>query len=377
MNYISETVRFLVNLPVITELRSLLPVHHQWGWQWQPITFEEPLALWVIALVPLLLWLLYRQRQPALVHSRLPVRRRSLASNATTAAILGLTLLLTGAGVISLIVARANPNHLQEKPDSLELSVDLTFAIDKSIGNMSEHIGSSEHEQNDANFGHPPDNDCGQASQWGARKIDVSVWAACKIASAFPKYRKSLGTFDGKTQCCSPAAISDARFFDQRIRLVNQQLGDNGTDYDSKDGVFNVMSNFIETRSKSENRVLFVFTDGDGTMTDEMVAKYARRIKDDKLVLVCGGPGSDTVATDPATDALVKLCNEAGGKIIDLTQASDLQQAIDIVSALPPSEVIIPGKAEPRPIQGPFILIGLVCLVLARVGWAFLGRLRS
>ncbi|MEI5604401.1 hypothetical protein WB307_49210, partial [Streptomyces brasiliscabiei] len=82
---------------------------------------------------------------------------------------------------------------------------------------MSEYIGNARHEQNDKNFGHPPANDCGQFEQWGGRKIDLSAYAACKIAAAFPKYRKSLATFDGATQCCSPAANSDQRFFDERI----------------------------------------------------------------------------------------------------------------------------------------------------------------
>jgi len=298
-------------------------------------------------------------------------------SNAVTAAILGLTLLSTGAGVSSLIVARAHPDHLEAKPDAMEMSTDIDIAIEKTSGNMTEYIGNAAHEQNDAKYGHPPDGDCGQAAQWGTRKLDLSAWAACKIAAAFPKYRKSLATFDGATQCCSPAANSDARFFDQRIRLVSQQLGDTSTNYDSKDGVFNVMLNFIEAKNKSENRVLFIFTDGDGTLTDEMVAKYARRIKDDKVVLICGGPGSDTVATDPDSDSLVKLCKQAGGTIINLTQEVELQKAIDIVSALPPSEVLIESKAEPRPIQGPFILVGVVFLALAAVGWAALGRLRS
>jgi len=377
MNFIIDTVRSLTNLPVITELRSLLPVHHQWGWEFKPLTFEQPFALCAIVAVPLLLWFLYRQTQPTLVHSRLPVRRRSFLSNGVTAVILGLTLLFTGVGVSSLIVARAHPDHLEAKPDALEMSVDMDFAIDKSSGNMSEFIGNAAHEQNDAKYGHPPDGDCGEAAQWGNRKIDLSAWAACKIAAAFPKYRKSLATFDGATQCCSPAANSDQRFFDQRIRLVNQQLGDNGTNYETNTGVFNVMLNFIDAKNKSESRVLFLFTDGDGTLTDEMVAQYARKIKGKKVVLICGGPGSDTVATDPETDALVKLCKQAGGTIINLTQVDELQKAIDIVNALPPSEVMIEAKAEPRPIQGPFILVGIVPLSLAAVGWAALGRLRS
>ncbi len=376
MTTISETVRSLVDLPVISELRSLLPVHHQWGWEFQPVTFEQPLILWTLVGVPILLWLIAGQRQPALVHSRLPLRRRSLLSNLTTVSIVAVTLLLTGLGTSSLIASLAHPDHLEAKPDALEMSVDLDFAIDKSSGNMSEFIGNASHEQNDAKFGHPPDGDCGQASQWGQRKIDLSAWAACKIAAAFPKYRKSLATFDGATQCCSPAANSDQRFFDQRIRLVNQQLGDSSTNYDTKDGVFNVMLNFIQAKNKSENRVLFIFTDGDGTMTDEMIAKYARGIKDSKVVLICGGPGADTVATDPDTDAIVKLCKQAGGKIINLTQADQLQQAIDIVKALPPSQVMIEAKAEPRPIQGPFIFVGVICLMLSAVGWAALGRLR-
>jgi hypothetical protein len=376
MTTINDTVRSLVDLPVISELRSLLPIHHQWGWEFQPVTFEQPLVLWVIAGVPLLLWLIAMQRQPALVHSRLPLRRRSLLSNVTTMTILALTLLSTAVGSSALIASLAHPNHLEAKPDALEMSVDLDFAIDKSNGNMSEFIANVDHEQNDANFGHPPDNDCGKSEQWGHRKIDLSAYAACKIAAAFPKYRKSLATFDGGTQCCSPAANSDSRFFDQRIRLVNQQLGDNGTNYDTKDGVFNVMLNFIQAKNKSENRVLFVFTDGDGTLTDEMIAKYARGIRDRKVVLICGGPGADTVATDPETDAIVKLCKRAGGTIVNLSVPDEVQKAINIVAALPPSQVVIEAKAEPRPIQGPFIFVGVVCLMLSALGWAALGRLR-
>lgn len=376
MNAINEAAAFLWNLPVVRELVSLLPVHRLWGWDFPPLTFAQPLILSGIALVPLLLWLVYRQRQPALVHSRLPVRQRSFAKNALVIVFMLLALILDGVGVSSLVASLAKPTHLEAKPDALEQSVDLHFGIDKSSGNMSEFIGNARHEQDDSKFGKPPATECGEPAQWGHRKIDLSAYAACKIAEAFPKYRKTLATFDGGTQCCSPGANSDKRFFDQRIRLVNQQLGDNNTNYESETGIFSVLLSFIEQKSKSDNRVLFIFTDGDGTLTDESVNKWSARIKDDKVVLYCGGPGADTVATDPETDAIVKLCHQAGGKIVNLSVPDDIQKMIDEIRLLPPSQLLIEAKAEPRPIPGPFILIGLVCIGLARLAWALLGRLR-
>jgi hypothetical protein len=378
MNALNDAAAFLWNLPVIRELASLMPIHRAWGWDFEPITFAQPMVLYIglATVMPSMLFFVFKQRQPALTHSRLPARKRSLARSTWTIVFVFLAMLFTAAGTSLLVASLARPTHLEAKPDALEMSVDLHFIIDKSSGNMSEFIGNAEHQQDDSKFGHPPAGDCGQPYQWGNRKIDLSAYAACKIAAAFPHYRKTLATFDGGTQCCSPGANSDPRFFDQRIREVNQQLGDNNTNYETDTGAFNVILNFIEQKSKSDSRVLFLFTDGDGTMTDETINKFVRRIKEDKVILFCGGPGADTVATDPDTDAIVKLCHQSGGTIVNLTVPADLQKMIDQIQLLPPSQLMIQAKAEPRPIQGPFILVGFICLGLATVFWALLGRLR-
>ena len=102
---------------------------------------------------------------------------------------------------------------------------------------MSEPIGSSASHGSDDSARQPPPGTCGTQANWGFRKIDSAAYAACKIAEAFPNDRKALATFDGNTQCCSPGLNADGRFFNQRVRFVNQQLGDNSTNFEDKNGV--------------------------------------------------------------------------------------------------------------------------------------------
>ncbi len=374
MQSLTEMAGSLANLPVIVQLRSLLPIHHQWGWEFQPVTFSQPLVLWLIPLAALVVWLIYTQVQPPLVHTRVPHLERSWGANIFTAVVLAFSLLITGIGLALLIAACALPTHLEATPDSMEQSTDIHIAIETTATNMAEGIGTSDHLQEP--FGIPPLGNCGVPSQWGTRKLDLSAWAACDIAAAFPKYRKTLATFDGSTQCCSPAANSDPRYFDQRVREVIKKLGDTNTNYDSKDGVFNVMLDFIREKSKSESRVLIVLTDGDAEVTEENIEAYARAMSDLKVTLICGGPGQDTVATDPPTDTLVQLCHRAGGTIINFALKEGMEKTKEIIRNLPPSPVMNLSKAEPRPVQGPFILLGVVCLITGSAGLALLGRLR-
>jgi hypothetical protein len=363
------------NVPAVKDLIDILPVHRSSGWEIPDLTFEQPHLLWWLVIVPPLMLLLWRKRQPSVGHSRLPSGAISM-TGLRTLVLLSVTTLSVGVAVSALIIARAHPQKLEVMAGDIAMVRDLQFAIDKSNGNTSEYIGSNAHQQDDKAIPEPPRNECGEQQNWGHRKIDNEVFAACKIAQAFPHDRKSLATFDGATQCCSPAINNDWRFFSQQIRHVNRQLGDNYTNYEDGNGVFQVMLDFISQKSKAASRVFLLFTDGDGTLTEESVNKYATRILKMNVTLICGGPGADTVATDPESDALVKLCKKAGAMIVDTSTAAGIEQIIAKINSLPPSEVKLQSKANPRPVHEAFLLIAAIAWTLAGLGYAMLGRIR-
>jgi hypothetical protein len=364
-----------LNVPAVQDLIDLMPVHHQSGWELPELTFEQPTVLWWLVIVIPVMVLVWRKRQPSVGHSRLPLGRTSM-TGLRTLLLLSLTTLSVGVAVSALIVARAHPQKLEVLAGDIAMVRDLMFAIDKSNGNTSEYIGSLAHQQDDKAIPVPPRGECGEQQNWGLRKIDNEVFAACKVAQAFPHDRKSLATFAGATECCSPSINNDWRFFSAQIRHVNRQLGDNNTNYEDGSGVFQVMLDFIARKSKAASRVLLVFTDGDGTLTEGSVDKYAARIRAMNVTLICGGPGADTVATDPESDALVKLCKSAGGMIVDTSTPAGIEQIIAKINALPPSEVKLESKATPRPVHAAFLLIAAIAWTLAGFGYAWLGRIR-
>jgi hypothetical protein len=363
-----------LDVPAVHDLLDLMPIHHTWGYEWQEVNFDQPVILWgLVAVLPLMIFA-WRKRQPALGHSRLP--RRAFSMRGVFTIILMLFSSVTeGASTALLIVALALPQMMQVLPGDVVMVRDIHFAIDQSNGNMSEYIGTTAHQQDDSKNSQPPPGTCGEEKNWGYRKIDNSAYAACKIAQAFPDDRKSLATFDGHTQCCQPAVNSDWRFFNQRIRYVNQQLGDNTTNFEDENGVFNVMLGFIEQKSTSNSRVLVILTDGDGTLTDESIQRYVQRIKADKVTLICTGPGQDTTATDPPTDAIVKLCNQAG-MIVDTSKEEGIQKIIEKIKSLPPSEVKLKSKSQPRPVHEAFLLAAALAWLLSRLAKWLLGRIR-
>ena len=373
--HLLNTLRTFFDVPAVHDLLDLMPIRHTWGYEWQEVNFDQPEILWgLVAVLPLIIFT-WRKRQPALGHSRLPRRRFSIRG-IFTFVILAFTTFSVGVATSALIIARAHPQMMQVLPGDVVMVRDIHFALDKSNGNVSEFIGSTQHQQDDSKNSQPPPGSCGDESNWGFRKIDNEVYAACKIAQAFPDDRKSLATFDGGTQCCAPAVNSDWRFFNQRIRYVNQQLGDNQTNFEDENGVFNVMLDFINQKSTSNTRVLIVETDGDGTLTDESIQRYVQRIKAMKVTLICAGPGQDTIATDPPTDAVVKLCHQANGMIVDTSKEEGIQKIIDTIKSLPPSEVKLKSRTQPRPVHEAFLLLSAVAWAFAALGWALLGRIR-
>jgi len=369
------SVKDWFDVPAVHDFLSILPTVHHWRFDWPDIVFDEPWILWGLVAVPMIMGLYWIKRQPALGHSRLPTRKFSLRG-AVTVALLSTMVLSVGAGTAFLVGARAHPEKVELQPGDVILVRDLHFAIDRSNGNMTEFIGSAAHQSDDTKIIQPPPGTCGTQENWGYRKLDAAAYAACKVAEAFPNDRKSLATFDGNTQCCSPGLNADPRFFNQRVRFVNQQLGDNNTNFEDKNGVFSVMLDFIKQKSQSSARVLLVFTDGDGTMTDETIAKWIQRIKEEHVTLICGGPGKDTTATDPDTDAIVKLCNGAGGMIVDISTPQGIQSVIDKIRTLTPSEVKLPSRDNLRPVQEAFLFLAAMAWAMAGLSWAALGRIR-
>ncbi|MDR3612661.1 MAG: VWA domain-containing protein [Candidatus Obscuribacterales bacterium] len=378
LDIITKAVNYCLDffhVPAVQDLIDLIPVHRQNGWEVPDLTFEQPAFLWWLVIVIPLMILVWRKRQPSVGHSRLPSGAISM-TGFRTLVLLTFTTLSVGVAVSALIAARAHPQKLEVMAGDIAMVRDLQFAIDKSNGNTSEYIGSLAHQQDDKAIPEPPRGECGEQENWGPRKIDNEVFAVCKIAQAFPHDRKSLATFDGATQCCSPALNNDWRFFSQQIRHVNQQLGDNNTNFEDDTGVFQVMLDFISRKSTAASRVLLVATDGDGTLTQESVDKYAARIRRMNVTLICTGPGADTVATDPPSDALVKLCKSAGGIIVDTSTAVGIEQIIAKIRSLPPSEVKLESKATPRPVHEAFLLLAAIAWFLAGFGYASLGRIR-
>jgi hypothetical protein len=343
--------------------------------QYPDVTFAEPWILWGLCAVPVVAALYWVKRQPAVGHTRLPKRGRSFRGALTFALMATMTLSL-GVGTAALIAARAHPQKIEITPGDIAMVRDLHFAIDVSNGNMSEQITSAAHTTADGSQPEPPKGGCGVQADWGPRKIDNAVYAACKIAEAFPTDRKSLATFDSVTQCCAPGLNRDSRFFDQRIRYVNKRFGDNQTNYEDKNGVFQIMLDYMVAKSTSTSRVLILITDGDGTLTDESIDRYVRRIRAMHVQLICAGPGPDTVATDPDTDAIVKLCKQSGGIIVNTSAQDGIQKAIDKIKTLPPTEVKMPSIDNLKPIHTAFLFLAAIAWGVTVLSWAALGRVR-
>lgn len=363
------------DVPAVHDLINILPSLHNGSIEWPDITFDQPWILWGLVAVPIVMTLFWAKRQPAVGHSRLPKRKRSLRG-AVTFVLLGIMALSVGAGTAGLIGARAHPEKVEVLPGDVMMVRDLHFVIERTSGDMAEYIGSGAHAADTANST-PPPGTCGTQINWGPRKIDSSVYAACKIAEAFPSDRKALATFDANTQCCAPGLNPDPRFFNQRLRYVNKQLADNNvTNFEDKNGVFQTMLDFIKQKSSSQARVLLVFTDGDGTLTDEAIKKYVDRIKAMHVLLICGGPGKDTVATDPESDAIVKVCKQSGGIIVDISTDRGVNLIIDTIKGLPPSEVKLQSRENQKPIHTAFLLFSAIAWGFAAMSWGALGRIR-
>jgi hypothetical protein len=359
----------LLHAPAVSDMSLVLP------WHWSDLRFERKLLLWGILAAPVIAVLCWKKNQPAVSHTRLPRTRASVRGLLTILMLIG-ACGLTGVGVASLVTAVARPDKIEIQNGGTVMVRDLHFAFDISQGNMNEDIGSEAHSNPDDYSANPDRGNCGTQADWGTRKIDASAYAACKIAQAFPNDRKSMSTFSGSTQCCAPALTTSQQFFDQRLRYINQQFGDSDTNYEDDQGVFHVMLDFIKERGKSRTQVLIVFTDGDGTMTDEHIQKFVNELKERHTFLICAGPGQDTVATDPDSDALVKLCNQAGGVIANVAYDYGIQQVIDAIRALPPSEIKLDSKEVFRPVHEGFILFGFINLAIAFALFAAAGRIR-
>jgi hypothetical protein len=95
-----------------------------------------------------------------------------------------------------------------------------------------------------------------------------------------------------------------------------------------------------------------------------------------RVTLICAGPGPDTVATDPDSDAIVKLCKQSGGIIVNVATPEGIQQAIDKIKALPPTEVKLPSIDNLKPIHNAFLFLAALAWGLTALMWAALGRVR-
>lgn len=375
LNQMLSAVRDFFDVPAVHDFMSILPTVRDGSIHWPDVIFAEPWILWGLCAVPVVAALYWVKRQPAVGHTRLPKSRLGFRGALTVTLMTTMALSLT-VGTAALIAARAHPQKIEITPGDIAMVRDIHVAIDNSDGNMSEQITSAAHLTKDGSQPEPPKVGCGQQEDWGPRKIDAAVYSACKITEAFPTDRKSLATFDGATQCCAPGLNRDPRYFNQRLRYVNKRFGDNQTNYEDRNGVFQIMLDYMTEKSTSASRVLLLITDGDGTLTDESIAKYVRRIRSMHVTLICAGPGPDTVATDPDSDAIVKLCKQSGGIIVNVATPEGIQQAIDKIKALPPTEVKLPSIDNLKPIHNAFLFLAALAWGLTALMWAALGRVR-
>lgn len=366
---ILQTALGFFDVPAVHDMQALLPSN------WTQLHFEQPWFLWGLIAVPFIAVLFWKKRQPAVTHTRLPRARTSLRGVLTIAGLVTMCILVA-ASTGSWITALAHPDIIEIQPGGTVMARDISFAIDISQGNMDEDIGSELHTNPDQYIASPDRGDCKTQADWGTRKIDAAAYAACRIGAAFPNDRKALATFSGSTQCCTPALTTSQEFFDQRLRYVNRQFGDSDTNFEDDQGVFHTLLDFMKLRGKSKTQVLIIITDGDGTLTDEHIQMYANYIKDHNIFLVCGGPGDDTVATDPDSDALVKVCDQAGALRVNVATEDGIQQVIDAIRKLPPTSIKLDSKEIYRPVHEGFILFGFITWALAAGLFAALGRIR-
>ncbi len=295
----------------------------------------------------------------------------------------------TFAGFLAcLIVAAAQPKKWDTAPGASITARDIFFGIDITT-NVKEATSTASitiSEDNKAIAqGVHPEHGCGTIEQWGLRKLDAQAYTACKIAEALPGDRIAIATFDGSTYCCTPEYTHDHKFVFRQLQLVNQHIGDSNTNFDGggnasiqEPGFFQKALDYIEKNSKSATKVLILWTDGDGTIQEDRLQEFAKRMEKMGIITIFLGAGPDTVAYDPESDTLVKLGRDprVNALITDPVIPENLQKVIDLIKSHAPSEIKLDDRKVERPIHEPFILLALILFVCFRLCSARMARIR-
>jgi hypothetical protein len=279
----------------------------------------------------------------------------------------------------------AYPVARRPVPGAAAEVIDVVFAVDIST-NMREIIATGFDMSKE---GLNPLDGSGTIQEWGGHKLDCAAFACYKIAEAIPFARFSIFKFDGTVYGPTPPLSKDHKFIFRAVRTLNKHYGDSSTDFDGPDpgrqegeGILTSVLKFFQDQpdrtqfqARSKTKVVVFLTDGDGSIGSDRMGYFTAMFKKENIHVFMLGPGTDTVAYDPATDDIVQFSNGVGAPIIDCARPEQLATVIDAIKQLPTSEVQLAQVNTESPIFQDFLLVSLVGWCVFCVASAIMGRI--
>lgn len=243
-----------------------------------------------------------------------------------------------GLGACLLLMALARPQWGQVVERERRVARDIILAVDLS-GSMKLNLRSG-----------------------GGLKIDLAKEAALRFVKPRKGDRVALFVFDEETYGSWPLS-SDLGIIQEKIRALEPNLS--GTDLAKP---FEKALAHFQDSGQSSAKALILVTDGDAPIPAQLRQEIQRRLTamGVHVYLV----GIDLVG---AVDIL-DLVGRSGGRVFEVSQVEDFSRAVEEISRLEPSAVVVEKRTRYRDLYPWFTLGGLAALSLAILGAALAPR---
>lgn len=319
------------------------------------VHFNDPFWLWFLAVIPIIYWFANLRRK-TLKHSNIRIHK-----NISTVS--WITFCLAASVYIAfaaLIIAMAQPTIFKaiERPviDARDfmLVIDTSDSMEWGMIDPSIADGFSKSDKPSILTGSRPNN------------IVKRITAAQLSIEAFLNQRQGdrvgFMIFDMNSYFGWPLT-HDLSIIRKRVSGLPTYVG-SGTEFDGKNSPISSAIRHFDEMGQAKTKVILMVTDGEGEISDERIETLAESINKRQIKLYVIGIGYKSWSEVPETEDLRILSDRVNGKIIEVMDAGQIQNAFAEISAMESSPVKLGSKLEPYQIAHWFMLLAMVFLTI-------------
>ncbi len=364
---------------------------------WQKISFSQPMWLWLIPAIFLLIPL-WKKLRPAVAHTNTRLHKSSLLSSWPGYLCMAL---LTLTWTALFCIPLAGPKMANQEMQQFLDARDFVIGIDRSGSMFSDDIPEPElrkqidtFEKMEAEqelemrkkypglYPYPAEDKAKTGRQPGEGKVmrfQLARYAAYQFVLSRPKGdRAGMFTFDDSGYWAWPLG-SDLHIVLRQISAITKDSG-GGTNFDGptgpngQKGAFQVTIDHFNEIGKAKTRVMIFISDGDAGISpqrhQELVAQMRQEGQEIHVfALVCGAKTQMDTATTKTLRNLVETVNpkdwkDKDGKPVDAViwagDGKSMANAFELISELEKSTIKLEPRDDSKPITRLFIILGAI-----------------